>query len=103
MSEREPVLQVRGLRVDAAAGALDIVDDIDFDLERGKILGLVGESGCGKTAVAMALLGHTRVGTRIAGGSIMLGGMDLAQSSRHLVRQMRGNRISYVPQDPSKN
>ena len=100
MSNRlEPVLVVSQLRVETLAGA-EIVDEISFDVRRGEILALVGESGCGKTTIAMALLGHARLGTRIAGGAVVLEGHDLLALKPSALRAVRGSRISYVPQDP---
>ena len=60
----EPLLRVDGLRVDVAGGR-GIVDDVSFELTEGTALGIVGESGCGKTTVALSLLGYARPGTRI--------------------------------------
>ncbi len=98
-----PLLRVRNLRVDVAGTGIDIVDEVSFDLHRGEVVGLVGESGCGKTAVAMALLGHARPGTKIAGGRVLLGELDLLALGRRQVRRLRGERIAYVPQDPSRS
>jgi peptide/nickel transport system ATP-binding protein len=102
MSEA-PVLRVRDLRVEVAGSGADIVGGVGFDLARGEVMGLVGESGCGKTAVAMALLGHARPGTRIAGGSIRLTGTELVGARRAVLRRVRGAGISYVPQDPTRS
>lgn len=96
------VLSVRSLRIEVQAG-FDIVDEVSFDLLRGEVLGLVGESGCGKTAVAMALLNHARPGTRIARGQVLLGGADLLSVSGRALRRIRGSSVSYVPQDPTRS
>ena len=72
-----PLVEVSGLHVTAAAegGApSDIVRDIGFSIERGEVLALIGESGSGKTTIALALLGYARRGCRIAGGSVRIGG-----------------------------
>ena len=95
-----PVLQVDGLRIETAAGA-DIVADISFAVQPGEVLALVGESGCGKTSTALALLGHARAGTRVVAGSVMLAGEDLLRLPPAAIRRARGARISYVPQDPT--
>ncbi len=97
---RSPVLEVQGLRIETADG-VDIVDEISFTLLPGEVLALVGESGCGKTSIALALLGHARPGTRIAGGSVLLEGSDLLRLGPSLLRVVRGARVSYVPQDPT--
>ncbi len=101
MSEpASPVLVVDGLRIETAGGA-DIVDEISFTVAAGDTLALVGESGCGKTSTALALLGHARPGTRIAGGAIRLAGRDLLQLAPAVRRRARGAQIAYVPQDPT--
>src|SRR5262245_62707595 len=97
-----PVLEVRGLRVDTLHG-FDIVDDVSFAVHQGEILGVVGESGCGKTTTAFALLGHAREGTRIVGGSVTLDGIDLLTLDAAGLRDARGRLISYVPQDPTSS
>jgi peptide/nickel transport system ATP-binding protein len=100
--EVEPRLAVRGLRVEVGQTGTDIVSDVSFDVLRGTALAVVGESGCGKTTVAMALLGHARSGTRISAGSVVVEGIDLLARSEREVRALRGNLISFVPQNPSK-
>ncbi|MQA05447.1 MAG: dipeptide ABC transporter ATP-binding protein [Streptosporangiales bacterium] len=92
-------VQVRGLRVETTQGTA-IVEELDLDIAPGKILGLVGESGSGKTTVGLAMLGHARRGMKIAAGSIVLDGTDLLALSLRELRDVRGVRVSYVPQDP---
>ena len=79
----------------------DVVDDVSFEIAPGEVLGLVGESGSGKTTVGLALLGHTRRGVQIAGGSVLLGDIDVLQQTDSELEHMRGRLISYVPQDPA--
>lgn len=93
-----PVLSVRDLRIETATG-LEIVAEVSFDIYRGDVFALVGESGCGKTTTALALLGHARPGTRIVSGSIVLDGKDLMDMSEKSLSRIRGQSISYVPQD----
>ena len=95
-----PILVVEGLRVEMASGA-DIVDQVSFTVRSGRVLALVGESGCGKTSTALALLGHARAGTRLAAGAVTLGGRDILRLTPAQLRHERGARIAYVPQDPS--
>jgi peptide/nickel transport system ATP-binding protein len=95
----KPVLAVEAVRVETDRG-VEIVDDVSFDVRPGELLAVVGESGCGKTTAAMALLGHARAGTRIARGSVWLDGTDVLTLSGAELREMRGKRASYVAQDP---
>ena len=75
---------------------------MSFSVARGETLALVGESGCGKTSSALAVLGHARLGTRIAGGSVALPDVpDLLALPERRRRAMRGRTVSYVPQDPT--
>jgi peptide/nickel transport system ATP-binding protein len=78
-----------------------VVSGISFAVRPGDVLGLVGESGSGKTTVALALLGHTRRGLSVSAGEIRLDGMDLLRLRPAGLRQVRGARVSYVPQDPA--
>jgi oligopeptide/dipeptide ABC transporter ATP-binding protein len=100
VSEPSPILRVEGLRVETQAGT-EIVQEISLEVGRGEVLSLVGESGCGKTTTALALLGHARPGTRIASGSVWLEGEDVLGMTPQRLRKVRGSRISYVPQDPT--
>jgi peptide/nickel transport system ATP-binding protein len=94
------VLRVERLRIETAAGR-EIVDEVTFDVRPGEVLALVGESGCGKTSTALALLGHARTGTRIAAGTVLLEERNLLSLSAPELRRVRGSKISYVPQDPT--
>jgi len=93
-------LRVRGLRVSTSAG-VPVVDGVDLSVPGGTVLGLVGESGSGKTTVGTALLGGTRRGLEIVGGSVLLEGTDLVTLSETELRSWRGSRVTYVPQDPT--
>src|SRR5687767_5154490 len=95
-----PLLQVRGLRVETDGGN-EIVGEVSFDLSTGEVLALVGESGCGKSTVALALLGYAREGSRITAGEVSLRGSDILELQGSDLRRARGSWISYVPQDPS--
>ena len=94
-----PVLSVRDLSV--AIGSRRVVDEVSFDLAAGEVLALVGESGCGKSMTALALLGLLPGAARLAGGTIGFEGNDLARLAEPAMRAIRGNRASIVFQDPS--
>lgn len=96
------LLEVENLRVEFATeeGGIIAVKDVSFNLERGEILALVGESGCGKSTVAMSiprLLGDSHVKL---GGSVRLDGVDLASLSERRMQDVRGTQISVVFQEP---
>jgi peptide/nickel transport system ATP-binding protein len=98
------VIDVRGLRIEIETGAqpgADIVAGVDFEISEAEVLALVGESGCGKTATALACLGYARRGTRISGGEIFFDGLDLLRQSDRALQRVRGVAASYVPQDPA--
>jgi peptide/nickel transport system ATP-binding protein len=101
VSAGEPAVAVDGLRIVLRDTDIDIVDEVSFTIAPGEVLGLVGESGSGKTTVGLALLGHTRRGAAIAGGSIRVGDVDILSLSGSGRRSIRGRVVSYVPQDPA--
>ncbi len=101
MNTPGPSIIVDKLRVLVRGTTRDIVDDVSFEISPGEVLGLVGESGSGKTTVGLALLGHTRRGVQIGGGSVRLGEVDVLQLTESELEHMRGRLISYVPQDPA--
>ncbi|QEV08860.1 ABC transporter ATP-binding protein [Streptomyces prasinus] len=104
MTERPPVLSVRGLSVRflvPGSGPVAAVTDAYFDVVPGECLALVGESGCGKSVLASALLGLLPANAQTAGRAL-LGDLDLlAADERTLARTVRGRRIGLVPQSPA--
>ena len=94
-------LEVRDLEIRSGGHGPAVVSGVSFAVRPGDVLGLVGESGSGKTTVALALLGHTRRGLSVSRGEILLDGLDLLRLRPPRLRQVRGARVSYVPQDPS--
>jgi peptide/nickel transport system ATP-binding protein len=99
----EPILEVRGLKlaIRTDEGIARVLDHIDFALQSGHILGIVGESGCGKSTVIRAIMGILPHGTRIEAGDIRFFGESLLDlPERELNRRIRGSRIGFVPQDP---
>jgi peptide/nickel transport system ATP-binding protein len=95
-----PLLTVKQLRIEVFNGDdwNPIVDNIGLTLDRGEVLGLIGESGAGKSTIGLAVMGYTRHGCRIASGSIIFDGMELTSASEEENRILRGTRIAYVPQ-----
>jgi peptide/nickel transport system ATP-binding protein len=93
----DTVLRMEGLRVEAAAGTV-LVDDIDLYLVRGEVLGLIGESGAGKSTIGLAALAFARAGCRITAGRILLSGMELRDLDAAGRRAIRGTRVAYVAQ-----
>ncbi|TFH50753.1 MAG: dipeptide ABC transporter ATP-binding protein [Lysobacterales bacterium] len=97
----EPLLRVENLRVEARVGAdrfAAIVKNVSFSIAPGEVLALIGESGSGKTTIALSALGYARPGCRIAGGHIFLQGTDVLGLERESLRKLRGRRISYLAQ-----
>ncbi|MFE9771715.1 ABC transporter ATP-binding protein [Streptomyces sp. NPDC005931] len=105
MSERSPVLSVRGLSVRfmmPGGEAVAAVTDVHFDVAPGECLALVGESGCGKSVLASALLGLLPANARTAGTALLGDHLDLLHADeRTLARTVRGRRIGLVPQSPA--
>src|SRR5919204_4535277 len=98
-----PLVEVDGLTIDFWSNErwANVVNGVTFSLRRGEALGLVGESGCGKTTTALSLLGFQRPGSRIRSGAIHFAGRDLAHLSRRELQKVRGRRVSLVPQNPT--
>ncbi|KQT54304.1 dipeptide/oligopeptide/nickel ABC transporter ATP-binding protein [Aureimonas sp. Leaf454] len=101
-AEPHPLLRVRDLRTwfHTFAGVVKAVNGVSFDLAAGEIMGLVGESGGGKSVVGYSLLGLIDPPGRIEGGSILFDGEDLATASEKRLRQIRGREIAMIFQDP---
>ncbi len=97
-----PVLSVRNLRVEFPNrhGTLVAVNDVSFDIARGEVLGVVGESGAGKSLTGSAIISLLEPPGRIAGGEVWLDGSRIDQLSPEAMRRIRGKRIGMVFQDP---
>jgi len=97
-----PLLQVEGLKTHffAKAGVVKAVDDVSFNVARGEVLGLVGESGSGKSMTGYSIMGLVDPPGRIVAGDLQLEGRDLRTMSEEDLRQLRGNRVAMIFQDP---
>ncbi len=96
-----PILDVEKLRIevrtDAGPGPV-LVDDISFSLQKGQVLGLIGESGAGKSTIGMAVLGYTRANCYITGGRLLFQGRDIRTMSADERRALRGPGVAYIAQ-----
>ena len=99
------LLQVRGLKIGATVYPpgekphdIEIVHGVDFDVEAGKVLGLIGESGAGKSTIGLAAMAYGRGGVGLTGGSVMVNGRDVLQSRSSDIRRLRGAEVTYVSQ-----
>jgi oligopeptide/dipeptide ABC transporter ATP-binding protein len=98
-----PALRVTGLKVSIRTddGIARVLDDVGLELQRGRILGVVGESGCGKSTLIRAIMGILPKGARVDAGEIMFEGENLlAFSEAELNAEVRSSRIGFIPQDP---
>lgn len=99
----DAILEVEALQVEFRTrdGIARVLNHVSFGLERGRILGIVGESGCGKSMTALSIMGLVPSPPgRVAGGSIRLNGEDLLAASERRMREIRGNEISMIFQEP---
>jgi oligopeptide/dipeptide ABC transporter ATP-binding protein len=98
-----PLLEVRDLRTHffTREGVVHAVDGVSFELERGKTLGIVGESGCGKTVTALSIMGLIpKPPAKIVGGEVWFDGRDLTKLSERRLEDVRGSEIAMIFQDP---
>ena len=98
----EPLLKVENLRVELPTrrGVLVAVDNVSFDIAPGEVLGVVGESGAGKSLTGAAIIGLLEPPLRIAGGQITLGGRRIDRLPYEAMRRIRGKEIGTIFQDP---
>ena len=95
------LVRVSGLRVVARSESGEesaIVKDVSFSIDRGEVLALIGESGSGKTTIALALMGYARDGCRIAAGSIDVGTTAVAELDGRQLARLRGHQVAYIAQ-----
>jgi peptide/nickel transport system ATP-binding protein len=98
--DSDTLLEIRGLKIQGYSDEkwVDIIKGVDLNLHRGEVMGLIGESGAGKSTIGAAAMGYARDGTRISEGSIEFDGMELTTASESERRALRGSRIAYVAQ-----
>ena len=96
----DTLLEIRDLKIEGESDEVwrPIVKGVDLTLKRGEVLGLIGESGAGKSTIGLAAMGYARAGCRISGGSVVFDGIDLITASDEARRKLRGSRIAYVAQ-----
>lgn len=101
----DTLLDVRGLKIGATIFPpgedpkdIEIVKGVSFTLKKGKVLGLIGESGAGKSTIGLAALAYGRGQVRITGGEVILGGEDILKYRPSGIRSLRGRRVTYVAQ-----
>lgn len=99
------LLDIRDLKIEATVYPpgedphdITIVEGVSFTLERGRVLGLIGESGAGKSTIGLAPMGYGRGGVRLTGGEIILNGRDIRPLGQRGLRQLRGREVCYVAQ-----
>jgi peptide/nickel transport system ATP-binding protein len=95
------LVEIRDLKVEATTDSgrrVEIIKGVSFDVAEGEIVALIGESGSGKTTIALTLMGHARPGCRICGGSVSLSGKDMVTLSEKQRAKVRGTEVAYVPQ-----
>ncbi len=103
MADRD-MIEVKGLRVVAGAAPglmTEIVKGVDFSVKKGEVLALIGESGSGKTTIALSLLGYARAGCAISGGSVRIGEVEVLSLDAKGRRALRARTVAYVAQSAS--
>ena len=100
MKQPTPLVRVRDLKIEGLSDEtwIQIVNGVDLDLNAGEVLGLIGESGAGKSTIGLAAMGFTRDGCRISNGTVEFDGIDLVNADAATKRSLLGSRIAYVAQ-----
>ncbi|MEN9955197.1 MAG: hypothetical protein RLY34_4 [Actinomycetota bacterium] len=104
--QKSPMLSISNLAVgypDGVGGIKQVVHNVNLTVNKGEVVGLIGESGSGKTQTAFSVLGLLPAGGRVVAGSIVFEGEELTTASAKSYDKIRGGRISYIPQEPMSN
>ncbi|CAN7383689.1 MULTISPECIES: ABC transporter ATP-binding protein [Ensifer] len=103
--DKNTLLSVKNLKIEATSyppgeppKTVTLVEGVSFDLQKGKVLGLIGESGAGKSTIGLSALAYGRGGVRITGGQVLLDGKDILPLDKNGIRSIRGARVCYVAQ-----
>ncbi len=104
-TDQPPLLEIRGLRIEATAyppgeppQEITIVEQADLALQPGRVLGLIGESGAGKSTIGLAAMGYGRGGVRLTQGEVVLNGRNIRGARPRELRRLRGAEVTYVAQ-----
>lgn len=104
-ADSTPLLQVRDLKIGATVYPpgqkphdIEIVHGVSFDLEKGRVLGLIGESGAGKSTIGLSAMSYGRGGVKITGGEVWVNGRDILKTSHSDIKRLRGGEVTYVSQ-----
>ena len=99
------LLEIRGLRIEATSYPpgepprdVVLVDDVSLAVAKGRVLGLIGESGAGKSTIGLSAMAYGRGGVRLSGGQILLNGRDIRGAGQSTLRSLRGREVTYVAQ-----
>ncbi|MGC1486449.1 MAG: ABC transporter ATP-binding protein [Albidovulum sp.] len=100
-----PLLEIRNLKIGATVYApgekprdITIVDDVSLTLSKGKVMGLIGESGAGKSTIGLSAMAYGRGGVQITGGEVIINGRDIMKTDAAGLRSLRGHEVTYVSQ-----
>ena len=101
----DPLLQIKGLVIEATSyppgeppKEVTLVHGVDLTLQRGRVLGLIGESGAGKSTIGLSAMAYGRGGVRLTGGTIHLNGREIRLADAKALRSLRGREVTYVSQ-----
>jgi ABC-type glutathione transport system ATPase component len=99
----ENLVEIRDLKVEATTDSgrrVEIIKGVSLDIAQGEIVALIGESGSGKTTIALTLMGYTRAGCRISGGSVCIAGNEMVSLNERERAAIRGTEVATSPDPP---